>query len=365
MTVKRMDEVSERDTHKLIFTDDWSWTLRSEIERLQPAGVWLVTDSNVAPLISGAAVCESIPEERRIVLPAGEENKNLRQAERVWKCMTLTGASRGSLVVCAGGGMVTDLGGFAAACFKRGVRTVTVPTTLLGAVDASVGGKTGIDFIGFKNEIGAFHIPQSTIISPQFLSTLPHDQILSGLGEMLKMAFILSENDTSGFINDAEALISDPELLYSYVRRMVEKKREITLLDPCERGLRKVLNAGHTAGHAFETLSIKRRRPLPHGCAVALGLVAELALSCLYTGLESRWLNMTAVCVRDLFPGFGFSCKDYDDLYEIMLHDKKNTGDGRVSFVLFHAPGDYVLDARLHRAEIEAGFDVMRDIMGI
>lgn len=333
------------------------------IAAINPDKVIIVTDSNVWPLLgqeyrksarlAGAPVA---------IIPAGEENKNFQSLADVISVMTQSGATRQSLIVNIGGGMVTDLGGFAAAIFKRGIRFINIPTTLLGAVDASIGGKTGIDFMGFKNEVGAFANPQVTLVRTQNLLTLPAEELLSGYAEMLKTGFIASESLLKKF--DPKQDLSHPEELGTLIACCLDFKQEVTLEDPTERGRRRILNFGHTAGHAFESLMLKRSAPIPHGCAVAHGMLVALILSHLIRNLSAAYAQKYAREI--LIPFYGMlplACKDYPELLSLMSHDKKNLHAGEISFVLLDAPGKPMwqpVESKL----IEAAFDLYRDLTG-
>lgn len=268
-----------------------------------------------------------------ITIEAGDVNKNLDSLAEVWARLVEKGATRRSLLVNVGGGMVTDLGGFAAATFKRGIPCVNVPTTLLAMVDASTGGKTGINFKGLKNEIGLFSEPEGVIIFPGVLRSLPHAEFLSGFAEMLKTGLIADSALYTYLIcfdlNEGYMPVID-KLIY----RCIEIKKIVTEIDPEERGLRKILNYGHTAGHAFESLAMKRGAGVPHGIVIAWGLVTETVLSHLKLGYPSETLYNLAKFVKRYYPLFPYGCDDYDDLIELMRHDKKNRTSSEINFTL-------------------------------
>ena len=258
---------------QIIFTDSLAPVLAETVAASRADRCVIITDTNVARLLPD----DILPGTERITIAAGDSNKTIAAASDVWEAMTRAGLSRHSLAVNIGGGMVTDLGGFAAATYKRGIRCVNVATTVLGAVDAAVGGKTGVNFAGLKNQIGVFSQPQAVIVCPAFFATLPPEEILSGYGEVLKHA-LLDGPDTL-----AEALRTDPvalapQRLGAIVEKSMKVKIAVTAADPFEKGLRKALNLGHTAGHALEELALERRRPVPHGISVAHGLVTALVL---------------------------------------------------------------------------------------
>ncbi len=299
-----------------------------------------------------------------ITIPAGDENKTLETVTRVWDEMERMGVTRRTLVINLGGGMVTDLGGFAAATFKRGVRFINVPTTLLGAVDAAVGGKTGFNYNGLKNEIGAFAPASDVIISTRFLDTLPVEEMKSGYAEVVKHAMLSDRGELLRLLeHDFNAPI-DHENLLERLRRSVQVKVDIVARDPNEQGERKALNLGHTVGHAFEALAMRRGAPVPHGYAVAWGLVAEAILSHLLLRFPSQDVHLLGNFVRDNYRGFPFTCDDYDELLELMRHDKKSR-NGEITCTLLSAVGIYHIDQTIAPDDVTAALDILRDHLGL
>lgn len=336
------------------------------VEKLAPATITIVTDENVErcvmPLFS---LSSTVAKANKVVLPPGEDHKSLESVTRIWMALEEANATRKSLVVNIGGGLITDIGGFAAATFKRGIRAVNIPTTLLGAVDAATGGKTGINFNGLKNEIGAFHLPSDVIITARPLATLSRREILSGYAEMIKTGLIA---DAALYFRllDVEKLLAYTALLEPEIKRCVEIKEEVVAQDPTEKGLRKILNFGHTAGHAFESLAIERHQPLAHGEAVAHGMLVELILSHLLKGFPSDETHKYAAEVlKPFYPSTGITCDDIPILISIMAHDKKNAVAGSPNFTLLKAPGEPIIDCLPPIKDIEAALDIYRDIMGI
>ena len=267
------------------------------------------------------------------------------------------------MLVNLGGGMVTDMGGFAGASFKRGIRTVNIPTTLMASVDAAVGGKTGINFNGLKNEIGAFYPPLRVFIDCEFLRTLDRDNILSGYAEMIKHGLISSmEVYTPVMLYDIDTMN------YGYLNRLVAQsvavKEDIVAQDPKEKGIRKALNFGHTVGHAYESLSFRKGRPLLHGHAVAAGIVSELYLSHKHCNFPMEKLSQVVYYIKEYYPPFAFDCEDYETLYELMRHDKKNEGDA-INFTLLGQIGDVRLNQQLKKEEILASLDFYRESFGV
>jgi 3-dehydroquinate synthase len=296
-----------------------------------------------------------------IVIEAGDTHKNLEQLAVVWAALSNNGASRNSLLINLGGGMITDLGGFAGATFKRGLHTLNIPTTLMASVDAAVGGKTGINFNGLKNEIGSFYFPDCVLIDCVFLQTLDRDNVLSGYAEMIKHGLIDSEKVLNKLLAfDLETKALNTCVLNELVKESVAIKEHIVTEDPKEKGIRKALNLGHTIGHAFESLSFAKRHPILHGHAVAAGLVAELYLSYKRCGFPLATLRRTVNFIKTHYPPFLYDCDDYDALYELMTHDKKNEG-GVINFTLLAQLGDIRINQSIDKESIFESLDFYRE----
>ena len=297
-----------------------------------------------------------------ICIGAGDIHKNIETLAHVWKELGDNGATRHSLMINLGGGMVTDLGGFAASTFKRGIKYINIPTTLLAMVDASVGGKTGINFNGLKNEIGVFSPAQSVLINTEFLKSLDMDNILSGYAEMLKHGIISTTEHWAELLKfDMDEI--DYKALQELVAKSVKIKEEIVEQDPYEKGIRKALNLGHTVGHAFESLAMETNRPVLHGYAVAWGIVCELYFSHLKVGFPKDKLRQTLQFIKDNYGVFVFDCKQYDRLYEFMTHDKKNSA-GIINFTLMGEVGDIRINQSATKQEIMDMLDFYRESMG-
>ena len=348
------------EPQKLIFTAQPGEALAREIERIAPDNLFVLCDTHTRAL-SLPLMAESLPPSTRYIdIEAGDTHKTLEALAHVWDELSRHGASRKSLLVNLGGGMVTDLGGFAAACFKRGIRFINMPTTLLGAVDAAVGGKTGVNFNGLKNEIGAFRPADTVIISTRFFHTLPHEELLSGYAEMLKHALIDSPDSYRALL-DFDLATPDWDRLLRLLEESVQVKQRIVAQDPLETGIRKALNLGHTVGHAFESLSHRRGTPIPHGYAVAWGLVCELLLSHHYLQSPSDLITGLSQYIYRHYGAFAITCKDYETLYELMTHDKKNEA-GHINFTLLQAIGHPVIDQHADKEEIFVAFGLYRDL---
>lgn len=339
-------------------------SLKEDIDSLLSSveydNLFVITDTNTLPLcFERISSCKAFIAARHITIGCGDENKTIETLANIWKNLTGRGATRKSLVVNVGGGMVTDIGGFAASTFKRGIRFVNIPTTLLAMVDASTGGKTGINFLGLKNEIGVFNRPLATVISPAFLSTLPEKEFYSGYAEMIKHSLLASESDWAELVSIDEPYSMKDDFL-PFIEKSVNVKCRVTEEDPFEKGLRKALNLGHTVGHAFESFAMQKGNPVPHGFAVAWGLVCELFLSTVKKEFPVEKMRQAAVYIKEHFGTFSIECKDYDALYNLMLHDKKNTQNG-VNFTLLSDIGQPELDNYISKEEINEALDFYRE----
>lgn len=300
----------------------------------------------------------SLKDAKVITIGATDMHKDLDTMVHVWKSLGEGGASRHSCLINLGGGMVTDLGGFAAATFKRGINFINIPTTLLSMVDASVGGKTGINFGGLKNEIGVFCDSKFVILSTQFLQTLDAENICSGYAEMLKHGLISDERMWSELVSFD---LAQPDLkqLQRMVGESVAVKERIVAQDPHEHDIRKALNLGHTFGHAFESWALKRK-PVLHGYAVAYGLIPELWLSVVKTGFPTEKMRQTVNFIKENYGSLPITCDDYDELIELMRHDKKNQ-DGIINFTLLGGIGDIRINQSATINEIKEAFDFFRE----
>ena len=293
----------------------------------------------------------------KIVIGSTDTHKTIESLTHVWMELSNGKGSRHSLMINLGGGMVTDLGGFAASTFKRGIPYINIPTTLLSMVDASVGGKTGVNFNGLKNEIGIFKSPEVTIIDTTFLKTLNHENICSGYAEMLKHGLIKTQSSGKRTIEDCmnELLEFDLDSIdYDRLAKMVGEsvaiKEDVVEKDPFEKNIRKSLNLGHTAGHAFESFSLAHT-PCLHGYAVAWGLMCELYLSVKKIGFPVDLMERVCRFVIDNYGKLAFGKADYAVLYELMTHDKKNQ-NGIINFTLLGGIGDIKINQTASKEDI-------------
>ena len=350
----------------IIITHNILKTLEEEVSKLNCDKIFIISDSNTTkyclPMVENAPF---LMEANHISIPSGDNYKNIDTLSFIWKNLSTLAASRKSLLINIGGGMVSDMGAFAASTFKRGMQCINIPTTLLAMIDASLGGKTGINFNGYKNEIGAFYEADAVIIDMQFLKTLDRENLLSGYAEMLKHGLISPITHYSELINfDFEN--PDWQLLAQLVEESITVKKEVVNADPFEKGLRKILNVGHTIGHAFESFALHHDKPILHGYAVAWGLICELYIAHRLCDFPVEELRPIIDMIKEEYGVFEINCKEYDELFNYILHDKKNTqGDGVILMPLLKQRGELALDIKIEKDLIYESFDFYQDFMGI
>lgn len=348
------------EKQSIIFTPNVANELTRLLQTTDYDHLFILTDETTRqlclPLLSQ---CPQISDATNITIGATDIHKNVESLTHVWQSLGEGRGSRRSLMINLGGGMVTDLGGFAASTFKRGIRFINIPTTLLAMVDASVGGKTGINFCGLKNEIGVFNNALQVIIDTHFLSTLDHPNILSGYAEMIKHGLISNTPDWAELLNFD---LDNPDLteLSRLLQKNVAVKQHIVLEDPLEHGIRKALNVGHTAGHAFESYAMASQQPVLHGYAVAWGIICELYLSATKLNFPHDKMRQTVDFIRQHYGTLPYDCKQYEQLYELMTHDKKNT-QGFINFTLLADIGDIHINQAATHDEIFEMLDFYRE----
>lgn len=327
---------------------DDSGVFTSWLNQHQYSHVYVLCDDNTVrycyPLIK-----QFLPTHTTITIPSGESEKNIETCKHLWQQFTDAQADRKSLLINLGGGVIGDMGGFVASTYKRGFDFINIPTTLLSQVDASVGGKLGIDFNGVKNIIGLFQNPKAVFISPEFLSTLPIEQLRSGFSEVLK----------HGLIYNAEYWHQQKEIAVQLnsnwlvaIEQSVLIKHDVVKKDPFESGLRKILNFGHTIGHAVETWSLQNEtRPLLHGEAIAIGMICEAWLSNAVNGLPANELEEITNTFIQLFGKYHLEKIPLSDIMDVMQQDKKNSNKS-IRFSLLHAIGNCDYDIQVSDALI-------------
>ena len=381
---------------RVIISQDIEHDLAQAIAETENDRVFVLTDDITQQCcLPKVAVLFAKHNATTITIRHDDMNKTLATLADVWTALQRGGATRHSLLVNLGGGMVTDLGGFAAATFKRGINFINIPTTLLAMVDAAVGGKTGINFGGLKNEVGAFANARYVIVNTCFLDTLDTANLCSGYAEMLKHSLISNAQMWAEHVN-FDILQPDLAELQRMVAASIAVKEHIVADDPHEHGIRKALNFGHTIGHALEEFSMQqpggavvstaptkqeipkggavisarllqlaRARTAPkntllHGYAVAFGLIGELYISARKAGFPTARLHQTARFIRENYGAVAFTCDDYPTLLNLMRHDKKNTSD-TINFTLLHDIGDIRINQTATDEEIREALDFIRE----
>ncbi len=275
-------------------------------------------------------------------IPSGEEHKTVSTCMKVWDALSKNDADRKSLLINLGGGVLTDLGGFVASTYQRGIDFINIPTTLLSMVDASIGGKTGVDLGTLKNQIGVINQPKMVIVFPEFLNTLDQRQLTSGFAEMLKHGLIKDAAYWTALRN------SEQHGNAAGIQRSIALKNEVVLQDPTEKGLRKILNYGHTLGHAIESYCLEspQRKTLLHGEAIAIGMILEAYLSHELKGLSRLSLEEIKDTFLQHFDRVVFDDNDIDSILELLRYDKKNS-HGNINFVLLQAIGEAITDVKV------------------
>lgn len=340
------------------FSSNGYTSLTNLIEEKQYSKLFILTDSNTInyclPILLGnlATLC---PFEILEIEP-DEENKNIETCTGLWESLSSLGADRKSLLLALGGGVVTDIGGFVAATYKRGIDCVCVPTTLLAMVDASLGGKTGVDLGILKNQVGVFQMPELVVIDCQYLETLNKEQMLSGLAEMFKHGLIADVNYWRTLCNLKELTTLDLEKL---IMRSIEIKAEIATIDPKENGIRKALNFGHTLGHAIESyfLSQTQRPTILHGFAVATAMILEAYLSYKKGFISKAYYNEIKAQLLHYYPKIDFSAFEIKSIMELLIHDKKNS-NGKILFSLIEANGSCRINQEVNHSWILEAFEM-------
>ena len=327
--------------------------LQQCIDTLNPSKIFVLVDENTEQYCL-PVILESLAPNRFIIIriPSGEQHKTIETCEMVWEKLLENNADRQSLLLNLGGGVIGDLGGFCASTYMRGIRFIQIPTTLLSQVDASVGGKLGVDLMGVKNMVGVFNEPYAVIIHTRFLSTLPYKEILSGYAELLKHGLIANKSIWEDLSVKEDIVTLDYEEI---VYQSVSIKKSITEQDPTEKGLRKVLNFGHTIGHAIESHSFTTPNPLLHGEAIAIGMVLEayLSMSKRFISLEEYTTIKTRI--QKLYGKKYKSLPEVSAILPIMLKDKKNNS-GNIQFALIDQIGSAVYDQLVETEVLENAF---------
>jgi 3-dehydroquinate synthase len=338
-------------TNEISLTADLKTDLQEITAGVADRKIFLIFETNTWkhcwPLVDGF---RPVPPSNILVLEPGEANKNIGQVMTAWNLLGSSGADRSSLVINIGGGMLTDLGGFAASTFKRGLAFINVPTTLLAMVDASTGGKTGVNFRGLKNEVGVIRQPKHVFLHLPFLRTLDRENLLSGFAEMLKAGLIADRQlwqDLKGFSFDRYT----EDELGRLIWRSVKIKSDIVQADPEEQGIRKALNFGHTIGHALESESLSAGNVLAHGYAVAFGMIVEAVLSHDKLRLPAESVSEIRETINRLYGNLPDTAELTEVLLGWMRFDKKNSNN-QINFSLLDAIGNCRIDQVATEKEI-------------
>ncbi len=350
------------NTYSIYFEEKEYSVLNNYLKDEFYSSIFILVDSNTKKYCLPVFLSKIPPtlDYKIIEIPAGENFKNLETCQVVWQELTRLKADRKSVVFHLGGGMLTDLGGFTAATFKRGIKFINFPTTLLGMVDASIGGKTGVDFMHLKNQIGLFVNPELLIVDFSYLKTLPKRELHSGLAEIIKYGLTYDVNLWKSLNRH---IPYNNSVLKDWIYSSITIKNEIVLQDPKEAGIRKILNFGHTIGHAIESyfLESKTKNTLLHGEAVAAGLLMETYLSTKVFNFKKKNIKQLEKLIFSNFDKISFSKKDYPSFFENMKHDKKNI-NGEVLFTLLQDIGKSKWNVKVSEKLIIEAFDYYQNL---
>lgn len=337
------------------FKDEGFKLMNDLIKKNNYSSIFIIADENsnthcVPTVLAQLATDISI---EIIEIETGETLKNSKTCLEIWTILSELGADKKSVVLNVGGGVVSDIGGFVAATFKRGIDFINIPTTLLAMVDASIGGKNGVDLGNLKNQIGTIVNPQMVVVNSDFLETLPQEQLLSGFAEMLKHGLIHDKNYWENCANYTEINFQQLDI---FIQRSIEIKNEIVTQDPTELGIRKALNFGHTLGHAIESYFLESQKPLLHGEAIAIGMILEAFISKEKKLLsEPSYLEIKKT-LKLIYKFVTFLETDIISIKELLVHDKKNAY-GTIQFVLLNGIGNVKINQIIENELIEAAFE--------
>jgi len=352
----KMKAIKSQDSI-VYFNDECYVSLNKHLNTTNYSKLFIIVDENTIEHCypSFCSKIETVLEIEVIQIEAGEENKNIETCSGVWNALSELNADRKCLIINIGGGVVTDLGGFVASTYKRGVNYINVPTSLLAMVDASVGGKTGVDLGNLKNQIGVINTSEMVLVDTNFLNTLPQNEMRSGLAEMLKHGLIQDEQYWNKMIDLSKLTSSNLDEL---IHESVIIKNNVVTQDPTEQGLRKTLNFGHTLGHAIESyyLENENKTTLLHGEAVAIGMVLACYISTKLTNFNLDTCNSIKQTILDAYERVVFDAADLEPIIELMKFDKKNS-HGNINFVLLSAIGTTVIDKTVPNNIIKDSFE--------
>ncbi len=341
-----------------IYLGPWEQAWPEFIQGRKYSQYFVLADENTAQYcLPRLAQSGFLPEYTLIQIPAGEQHKHIGTCTQIWQQMLDAGSDRKALLINLGGGVIGDMGGFCAGTYKRGIDFVQIPTTLLSQVDASIGGKLGIDFGQVKNSIGLFGNPQAVFVDTTFLQTLPAREVRSGFAEIIKHSLI-----ADGAQWEAIKKVQDWRNLdwNGFIGPSLRIKQRVVEADPFERGLRKALNFGHTIGHAVEGHALETDSPLLHGEAIAIGMVCEAFLSRKKTGLSSNDLAEITRFFLHIYGTVALDRANYAEYLRLMGNDKKNEGSA-INFALIGPPGEVHINQTAVAEEIIESLDYYRE----
>lgn len=349
-------------TYKIAFQEQAYSELNQLIKDQSYSSIYILVDSNTNRYCS-RFLSEKIEAKVKIEwieIEPGEEHKTISTCNEIWKTLSETGADRKSLLINLGGGIVTDVGGYAASCFKRGIDFVHIPTTLLGMVDAAIGGKNGVNLDSLKNQIGVIRPPKMILVDVGYLSTLPPEEMRSGLAEMLKHGLIANADDFFAFEDLSQFQV---EKLPELIRDSIQIKTKIAEEDPFENGLRMALNFGHTLGHAIESYHMESpsKSKLLHGEAVAVGMILALKLSVEILQFDKELCDKASLIIGKYFTPVDFTDDDISKIKTYLKHDKKNTA-GNINFVLLEKIGQPKTNCKVSDEEIKKAFEYYKSL---
>ena len=343
--------------YSVIFNEEGYKELNKLISKNNYSTLFIIVDSitnevclpKLLPLIETESPIEIIEFE------AGENNKNIDTCIQIWNVLTELGADRKSLIINLGGGVVSDLGGFIASTFKRGIDFINIPTTLLAMVDASIGGKTGIDLGSLKNQIGIINNPKLVVIDSEYLVTLPQMEMRSGLAEILKHGLIFDASYWKQFLDLSQLDFADFD---SIIYNSIKIKNEIVMQDPNEKGIRKALNFGHTLGHAIESYFLENPtiNNLLHGEAIAIGMILESYISMIKKLISKEEYLEIKSTIKSIFELVNFDKSDIQSILDLLIHDKKNE-NGKIKFVLLDGIGKFTINQEIENELITSSFE--------
>ena len=349
-------ESIQANGYPIYFGEDEYQSLNKFISEKNYSNIFILTDTNtneyclkkILPFLATKKTIEIIE------IEPGESEKNINTCVEIWNILTELGGDRKSLLINIGGGVITDIGGFVASTFKRGIDFIHIPTTLLAMVDASVGGKNGVDLGNLKNQIGVINVPKMVIIDTFYLKTLPQNEFLSGVAEMMKHGLIYNYNYWTHF-----SKLKDIQFDYldQLIHRSIEIKNEIVMQDPTENGIRKALNFGHTLGHAIESyfLENKDKKTLLHGEAIAIGMILESYISWQKELLSAAEYLEIKNAINRVFEIIIFEENDLQPILDLLIHDKKNEY-GKIQFALLDGIGKVKINQEVENELIIKSF---------